>query len=91
MFALARYPGVDELGIFPASAMEHQRARGWVRVSEWRPEPADFYLPDFADAFDDLDAPPEAKPRAKSKREPEPQPEEEPESPAEPEKDEESE
>lgn len=59
MFALARYPGVDEPGIFPASAMKHQRDRGWYRVSEWRPEPADFHLPDFADAFDDLDAQPQ--------------------------------
>jgi hypothetical protein len=39
--------------------------RGWYRVSEWRAQPADFYLPDFVDA-PDLDAP-------------EPEPEQEPE------------
>lgn len=55
-FAVIRHPDVAGLGTAPAEAIEQLRANGWVRVSEYRAEPGDFHLPDFADASDDLDA-----------------------------------
>jgi hypothetical protein len=64
-FAVMRHTETGGLGIVPAGAMEMQRAHGWVRVSEYRDEPADFHLPDFADA-DDLDAKPDAEPEPKA-------------------------
>lgn len=60
-FAVVRHPDIATPGICPAAALEHQRARGWVRVSDLRDAPADFHLDDFADAYDDLDAEPEPK------------------------------
>lgn len=59
MFAVVRHPDIAQLGIIPAAAVEGQRGRGWVRVSEYRELPSDFHLDDFAEAFDDLDAPPQ--------------------------------
>jgi hypothetical protein len=59
-FAVIRHTETGLLGIVPAGALDMQRAGGWVRVSDYRDEPADFHLPDFADA-DDLDAEPEPK------------------------------
>ncbi len=66
-FAVVRHPDIATPGIVPAAALEHQRARGWVRISDLRNEPADFHLPDFADVFDDLDAEPEPEPKAAKK------------------------
>lgn len=60
-FAVVRHPDIDAPGIVPAAALEQQRARGWIRVSDLRDEPADFHLDDFADAHDDLDAEPAPK------------------------------
>jgi hypothetical protein len=60
-FAVVRHPDIATPGIVPAAALEQQRARGWVRVSDLRNEPADFHLADFTDTFDDLDAEPEPK------------------------------
>jgi hypothetical protein len=56
-FAVVRYvdPSVG-LGILPADAIPQARANGWTRVSEYRPEPSAFHLPDFVDAIADLDA-----------------------------------
>lgn len=67
-FAVVRHPDVAALGILPAGAFELARAQGWYRISEYRSEPSEFHLPEFADCFDDLDAPPK----------PEPEPETEP-------------
>ena len=69
-FAVVRHPETGGLGVVPAGALDMQRAHGWVRVSEYRPEPADFHLPDFADATDDLDAEPEPEPAPKAKKAP---------------------
>jgi hypothetical protein len=66
-FAVVRHPDIATPGIVPAAALEQQRARGWVRVSDLRNEPADFHLADFADSFDDLDAEPEPEPKATKK------------------------
>jgi hypothetical protein len=60
-FAVVRHPDIATPGIVPAAALEHQRARGWVRVSDLRNEPADFHLPDFVGSYIDLDAEPEPK------------------------------
>lgn len=60
-FAVIRHAETDGLGIVPAATLGMQRAKGWVRVSDYRREPADFYLDDFADALDDLDAEPAPK------------------------------
>lgn len=54
-FAVIRHPETGGVGTAPAEAMEHYRNRGWVRVSEYAPNPVLFHLPDFADA-PDLDA-----------------------------------
>lgn len=72
-FAVVRHPDVAVPGIVPAAAFELKRIQGWYRVSDWRDEPSDFHLPEFAEA-PDLDAP---------------EPAQEPKSPAVPEKDEE--
>jgi len=56
VFAVVRHPDIENPGIVPEGALEAHRVRGWYRVSEWRAQPADFYLPDFVDA-PDLDAP----------------------------------
>lgn len=68
MFAVIRHPDLDTVGLTPESGLEFFRVKGWYRVSEYRPNPADFHLPDFADATEDLDAPEPAT-------EPEPEPE----------------
>lgn len=83
-FAVTRHPDIEAAGVVPAGAYELKRHQGWYRVSDWRAEPSDFHLPDFADGVD-LDAPPEPAPEPKT----EPQPEEERKTPAEPETDEE--
>lgn len=57
MFAVVRHPEAG-IGTAPDEAMVHMRALGWVRVSEYRPDPNVFHLPDFIDA-PDLDAEPE--------------------------------
>lgn len=57
-FAVVRHPDTGGIGTSPEAAMPIHRARGWVRVSEYRDAPADFHLPDFADASDlDAEAP----------------------------------
>lgn len=56
MFAVVRHPDVDNLGVVPEGALETLRTHGWYRVSEWRVQPSEFHLPDFAEA-PDLDAP----------------------------------
>lgn len=66
-FAVVRHPDIAAPGIVAAAALDTQRAKGWVRVSEYRNEPADFHLADFADSFDDLDAEPEPEPKAAKK------------------------
>lgn len=66
-FAVVRHPDIDSPGICPEAAFEAHKARGFYRVSDWRAEPADFHLPDFADDAPDLDAPapePEQEPQA---------------------------
>jgi hypothetical protein len=64
-FYVIRHPGAG-VGTCPVDALTIHRAAGWARVSEERPEPADFHLPDFADA-PDLDAEPApAAPAAKT-------------------------
>lgn len=63
-FAVVRHPDIAAPGIVPATALEHQRARGWIRISDLRNEPSDFHLEDFAGTFDDLDA--ESAPKAKT-------------------------
>jgi len=62
-FAVIRHPDAG-MGTCPESSLEQHRANGWMRVSEWRDEPSDFHLPDFAEALEDLDPPlePEADP-----------------------------
>lgn len=60
-FAVMRHTETGGLGIVPAGALDMQRAHGWIRVSEYRAEPADFHLPDFAGVTTDLDAEPEPK------------------------------
>lgn len=60
-FAVVRHPDIAAPGIVPAASLALHRAKGWVRVSELRDEPADFNLDDFADAHDDLDVVPEPK------------------------------
>lgn len=80
MFAVIRHPDVVPLGTCPDTALEHHQALGWVRISDWRTEPDLFHLPDFAEAFADLDAPappapddpadePPATPKAKTTKE----------------------
>jgi hypothetical protein len=59
MFAAVRHPDIATLGVIPHGALEHHQCRGWYRVSPWCPEPGDIYLPDYAEAFDDLDAEPD--------------------------------
>jgi len=64
-FAVVRHPQTGGIGTVPADAMELHLANGWVRVSEYRAEPSEFHLPDFAGA-PDLDAPapePEQEPK----------------------------
>lgn len=61
-FAVMRHPETGGLGTVPSAAVESHLANGWVRVSDYRPAPADFNVPDFADA-PDVDAPdPEPEP-----------------------------
>jgi hypothetical protein len=76
-FAVVRHPDIETLGIIPQGAMEYERVRGWYRVSEYRPEPSSFHLPDFDDADEDLDAPPPKKPARKAPAAPEPTEEQE--------------
>lgn len=62
-FAVIRHTETGGVGTTPAEAMDLHRANGWVRVSEYGPEPSAFHLPDFADA-PDLDAAAETKPES---------------------------
>jgi hypothetical protein len=66
-FAVIRHTETGGLGIVPAAALDMHRANGWVRVSDYRAEPSDFHLPDFADLSTDLDAEPEPAPKASKK------------------------
>ncbi len=66
-FAVIRHAETGGLGVVSAAALDMQRANGWVRVSDYRAEPADFHLPDFVDSFTDLDADPEPAPKAATK------------------------
>lgn len=66
-FAVIRHIETGGLGVTPAGALQRQRVNGWVRVSEYRAEPGDFYLPEFADSHTDLDAEPEPDPKAAKK------------------------
>lgn len=68
-FAVIRHPETGGVGTAPADAMDLYRAGGWVRVSEYRAEPSDFDLSDYADA-PDLDAPAEAAPDPEPKAKP---------------------
>lgn len=65
-FAVMRHTETGGVGAVPALAVDLHRANGWVRVSDYAPEPSAFHLPDFADA-PDLDA-----------LKPDPEPEQEP-------------
>jgi len=67
VFAAVRHPDVEALGVCPQGALEYQRNLGWFRVSPWFAEPANIYLPDYADAFEDLDAPEPVKPAKTTK------------------------
>lgn len=62
MFAVVRHPDVPSPGVIPEGALEFQREHGWYRVSEWRAQPSDFHLPDYAEATQDLDAQAPAQP-----------------------------
>lgn len=62
MFAVVRHPDVAVPGVVAAAALDHMRANGWIRISEYRDQPDDFHLPEFADVTDDLDAEPEVPP-----------------------------
>jgi hypothetical protein len=62
MFAVVRHPDIEAPGFIPEGALELHRAKGWIRISEWREAPSDFHLSDFAESFEDLDAPEEKKP-----------------------------
>lgn len=57
MFAVIRHPEIAVPGTTSESAWPIWRARGFVRVSEWRAEPAEFELEEYVDA-PDLDASP---------------------------------
>ena len=62
-FAVVRHPDIASIGVIPYAALDMHRANGWCRISEWRAEPADLHLPDYAEAFEDLDAEPPKKSR----------------------------
>jgi len=69
VFAVVRHPDIEALGVVPFAALDLHRAHGWIRISDWRAAPADFHLPDYDEAYEDLDAPPEKKPAKKAKEE----------------------
>lgn len=73
-FAVIRHTETGGVGTASADAMEHLRANGWVRVSEYRAEPSAFHLPEFADAtdLDAVDEPQHDEPQHESTAEPEP-------------------
>jgi len=50
MFAVVRHPDIAEPGIVPQGAIDLLVVNGWYRVSDWRPQPSDFHLPDFTAA-----------------------------------------
>lgn len=64
MFAVVRHPDIQALGTIPDGALEHHRLRGWYRVSPWADAPTDLHLPDYAEAYVDLDAPVSVSPAA---------------------------
>ena len=66
MFVVVRHPDITVPGVIPVDALELHKLRGWFRVSEPASQPADFYLPDFADA-EDLDAEPPTSRRSRAK------------------------
>lgn len=49
-FAVVRHPDIAEPGIVPQGAIDLLVVNGWYRVSDWRPQPSDFHLPDFTAA-----------------------------------------
>jgi hypothetical protein len=71
VFAVVRHPDVEGLGMITHGTLEAHQIKGWYRISEWRERPGDLYLPDFADVFDDLDAPSPQSESSKSPAEPE--------------------
>jgi len=68
VFAVVRHPDIETPGIIPATALGFHRARGWVRISEFMPEPSDFHIPDFAEVFADLDEESEPTPKTRQSR-----------------------
>lgn len=67
MFCVIRHPNVTAVGTCPDTALEHHRSLGWMRISDWRPEPDAFNLPDFAEAVTDLDAVADSAPKTAAK------------------------
>lgn len=69
-FVVIRHPHIG-LGTCPADAAALMAGGGWVRVSDERPDPSYFHLPDYADASPvDAEAPepePESKPAKTTK------------------------
>lgn len=61
-FAVVRHPDVSVAGVLPADALEYQRPRGWYRVSEFAPTPADLDPSAYGPDAPDLDAEPEPEP-----------------------------
>ena len=75
---MVRHPDIETVGVCPQASFEAHRARGFYRVSEWRENPADFHLPDYAEGVD-LDAEEPKKPRRKKADDEQPEPDNEPE------------
>jgi hypothetical protein len=48
MFCVIRHAETGGLSVVPASAVDYLSNNGWSRVSDDRPEPGDFHLPEFA-------------------------------------------
>lgn len=62
MWVVIRNNELDARAVVHTDALEHHRARGWVRVSEPANDKDSLHPELFADA-PDLDAEPEAKPK----------------------------
>lgn len=62
MFVVVRHPEAG-VGTVPVSSLPEWEGRGWVVVSDERPEPTMFHLPDFAE--------PAAEPQPETPAEPE--------------------
>lgn len=61
--AAIRHTETGGVGTAPAEAMDHHRARGWVRVSEYYSDPSDIDLSTLGEA-PDLDAPADPEPKS---------------------------